>query len=379
MYIIPAILFLVLSLATPSSAQQETIRILILDNLPAITLDIPEDYCIQSTGEVMTLYGGSAGGNKLVLDGHENSPQAVRINASGSVVNINEFALTGMIDIRKNKKGSYQVINELGLEDYVRAVVGEEMSSRWPIEALKAQAVIARTYALYRKSKSASSLYDLSATVDSQMFTGDGRDKQGPAIAAKDTSGEVLTCGGEVIETLYHSACGGETENAKDVWDREYTYLKTQDCSCGKESPYAKWEKPFAVKEVERALTAGGYSASGISRIRILERSATGRVKMVKVYTASGSIIIKGIDFRRLMGYSKLPSTAFEVRKEDSRFIFSGKGSGHGVGLCQWGAKVMADEGKGYREILEHYYPGAVLVNTNAQRPQAVDTANADR
>ena len=378
MYIIPVILFLVLSFATPSSAQQETIRILMLDNLPSVTLDIPDDYCIQGTGEETTLDGGSTAGKKLVLDGREKSPEAVRINASGSVVNINEFALTGMIDIRKNKKGSYQVINELGLEDYVRAVVGEEMSSRWPLEALKAQAVIARTYALYRKSKSASSLYDLSATVDSQMFTGDAKDKQGPAAAARDTADEVLTYGGDVIETVYHSACGGETEKAKDVWDRDYPYLESQDCSCGKESPYARWEKAFAVKEVERALAAGGYPASGTSRIRILDRSGTGRVKMVKVNTAYGSINIKGIDFRRLMGYSKLPSTAFEVRKEDSRFIFSGKGSGHGVGLCQWGAKVMADEGKGYREILEHYYPGTVLVNTNAQRPQAVDTANAD-
>lgn len=378
MYIIPAILFLVLSFATPSSAQQETIRILMLDNLPGVTLDIPDDYCIQDTGEEVTPDVGPVVGKKLVLDCSEKSPNAVRINASGSVVNINEFALTGMIDIRKNKKGCYQVINELCLEDYVRAVVGEEMASRWPLEALKAQAVIARTYALYRKSKSASLLYDLSATVDSQMFTGDARDKQGPATAARDTEGEVLTYGGEVIETVYHSACGGATENAKDVWDRDYPYLKSQDCSCGKESPYARWEKAFAVKDVERALTAGGYPASGITRIRILDRSGTGRVKLVKVNAASGSINIKGIDFRRLLGYSKLPSTAFEVRKADSKFIFSGKGSGHGVGLCQWGAKVMADEGKSYREILEHYYPGAILINTNAKRPQAVDTAHAD-
>lgn len=378
MYIIPAIVFLAFSLATPSHAQQGTIRILMLDNLPGLTLDIPEDYCIQHTGEDITLEGGPAGGNKLVLDARGKSPDSVRINASGSVVNINEFALTGMIDVRKNKKGLYQVINELGLEDYVRAVVGEEMSSRWPIEALKAQAVIARTYALHRKSKSASSLYDLSATVDSQMFTGDACDKEGPATAARDTEGEVLTYGGEVVETLYHSACGGETEGAKDVWDRDYPYLTSRDCSCGKESPYARWEKTFTSKEVEGALTSGGYSASGISRIRILERSVTGRVKIVKVYAASGGIYIKGIDFRRLLGYSRLPSTAFEVRKEGQRFVFSGKGAGHGVGLCQWGAKVMADDGKGYREILEHYYPGAVPGNINTPQPLAADTSNVN-
>lgn len=378
MYIIAAIVFLALSLATPSSAQQETIRILMLDNLPGLTLDIPEDYYIRQAGEEITVVGSPAGGKKLVLDARGKSPDAVRINASGSVVNINEFALTGMIDIRKNKKGSYQVINELGLEDYVRSVVGEEMSSRWPIEALKAQAVIARTYALYRKSTSGSLPYDLSATVDSQMFTGDTHDKQGPATAARDTEGEVLTYGGEVIETLYHSACGGATEDAKDVWDRDYPYLKSQYCSCGKESPYAKWEKPFASKEVERALTAGGYSASGVSRIRILDRSVTGRVKMVKVYTDSGGINIRGSDFRRLLGYSRLPSTAFEVRKEGPKFIFSGKGSGHGVGLCQWGAKVMAGEGKGYREILEYYYPGTVLGNINTPQPRAANTSNVN-
>jgi stage II sporulation protein D len=84
------------------------------------------------------------------------------------------------------------------------------------------------------------------------MFTGGTHDKQGPATAARDTEGEVLTYGGEVIETLYHSACGGATEEAKDVWDRDYPYLKSQDCSCGKESPYAKWEKPFTSMEVEK-------------------------------------------------------------------------------------------------------------------------------
>ena len=344
---------------SPARAQ-EKVRVLVIDGLPSIALNVPKDFSMKGPdGRDLHIDRDGSGNARLELDDPDRD-SGVRIDAEGSVVTVNKYSLTGIIDIDKGN-GGFRIINELGLEDYTRAVVGEEMSSKWPIEALKAQAVIARTYALYRKRKSGCGDYDVCSTVDSQVFHGDAKEKEGPALAAKETEGEVLTWQGGPIEAVYHSSCGGETEDAADVWGRAYPYLKSRECPCGEESPYAKWEKAFTAGYIESALAKGGKPVSGIARIRITARSKTGRVKTMAVISASGQVALKGIDFRRLMGYSQLSSTAFEVHEEGGKFIFIGKGSGHGVGLCQWGAKVMADDGKTYREILEYYYPGTTL------------------
>ena len=356
--------FLILLSATvlfiSSARAQEKVRVLVIDGLPSIALNVPDDFSIKGAdGKDLRIGRDGSGNARLELD-DPDTDGGVRIDAAGSVVNVNKYSLTGIIEIDKGR-GGFRIINELGLEDYTRAVVGEEMASKWPIEALKAQAVIARTYALYRKRKAGGGDYDLCSTVDSQVFNGDAKAKEGPALAAKETEGEVLTWQGEPIEAVYHSSCGGETEDAADVWGRSFPYLKSRECQCGDESPYARWEKAFTPSYIESALAKDGKPVYGIARIKITLRSGTGRVKAMMVIGASGQVALKGIDFRRAMGYSQLPSTAFEVHEERGKFIFIGRGSGHGVGLCQWGAKVMADEGKTYREILEYYYPGATL------------------
>jgi len=345
-----------LSISGVASAQVK-VRVMVMDDLPGITLSIPDDYEVKDrTGADMV--GTGAGAHKIVLDG---STEGVRVVAEDSVVNVNKFALSGIIEIRKNGKGLYRIINELGIEDYTRAVAGEEMPSSWPEEALKAQAVIARTYALYKKTAATADGYDLCATVDSQVFTGDAKAKEGPTAAARATEGEVLSMGGRPIEALYHSSCGGSTEDASDVWDRRYPYLVSRECQCWKESPYKSWNRKISLDAVGKAMRKAGYEVSGVTGVKVSKRSGTGRARLVSVEADSGSITLKGNEFRRVVGYSALPSTDFYAIRSGGVIEFSGKGSGHGVGLCQWGAKVMADEGKTYREILEYYYPGTQI------------------
>lgn len=345
-----------------SAAPEETVRVLVMDDLPGITLNFPTGYDVtRATDLDLALSDNGQGGLRITIDKDHGPPGGIRINAGNMSVNINEFALSGTIDIKRTSPGKYSIINQLGLEDYTRSVVGEEMSSKWPIEALKAQAVIARTYAMYKKRAGATD-YDLSATVSSQVFTGGAKEKEGPALAARQTQGEVLTYGGEIIEAVYHSTCGGQTEDASDVWGRPYPYLKSRECSYCQGSPYYVWNRTFSEAQVAKALGACGYVVDGVKSIRVLERSPSMRVKQLRVIAAPGGVTIKGGEFRRALGYCNLPSTCFEVRKDGDNFVFTGKGSGHGVGLCQFGAKVMAEQGKDYREILAYYYPGTAIM-----------------
>ncbi|MBI5190206.1 MAG: SpoIID/LytB domain-containing protein [Nitrospirae bacterium] len=340
----------------------ESVRILVMDGLAKIRIQFPEGYEVDDrTGVLADDPGDTPSGPVVIISKDNGPPNGVRIFADKTPVNINEFSLTGVVEVGKNAKGLLRIINEIPIEDYVRAVVGEEMPASWPIEALKAQAVVTRTYALFRKTKHDYDGYDLCSSVNSQVFTGDAREKDGPARAARDTEGEVLGYNGALVETLYHSTCGGITEDAADVWDLSRPYLRPEGCSCSKESPYAAWEKRIPQTEIEKALCANGYPVAGITAITVTDRSDTGRAKAVSIQAVWGRGTIKAADLRRIIGYSKVPSTCFMIKKDGEDFVFSGKGAGHGVGMCQWGAKVMAENGKGYREILAHYYKDTVL------------------
>ena len=357
------VLFLGLLIFTQDALASEKVRVLVLDDLPGATLNFPPEYNVEGVSGlgIASPDPDGSGGTSIVLEGDRCPQGGVRINAEGVIISVNRYALTGVIEIKRNARGRYRIINELDLEDYVRSVVGEEMGSKWPIEALKAQAVLARTYAMYRKSCRCAVDYDLCATVNSQVFTGGAKEKEGPALAARETEGKILTYDGAPIEAVYHSTCGGLTEDACNVWDAKYPYLKSRECNYCKDSPYYKWKKRITIPELDESLVEAGYMINGLKSIKVLERSPSERIMKLRLIGESGSVVLKGVDFRKAVGYSKLPSTAFETHREGDNFVFLGKGSGHGVGLCQFGAKGMAEDGKSYQEILQYYYPGVTL------------------
>jgi len=260
---------------------------------------------------------------------------------------------SGNIEVWKGDKGLY-IVNELSLEDYVESVVVAEVGTNWDIEALKAQAVITRTYAIYKKAMSQDSRFHLTSSVLHQVYKGNN-----PHIlisyAVRETAGEVLMYNGKPIEALYHSTSGGRTENPEEVFGKSYPYLKSVESNC-EISPYWVWEKKIPKEEIEKAL-----GIKNLKDITITTFTSTGRVKELTIGLESGQMSMKATDFRKLLGWSRLPSTSFRIHSDETTIAFEGKGYGHGVGLCQWSALQMARDGKSYREILSFFYPGTEI------------------
>ncbi len=268
------------------------------------------------------------------------------------LVNGNHY--NGDIEVWRGKSGMY-LIDELPLEEYVKNVVGAEVSPDWDTEALKAQAVISRTYALYQKAaNNGDSSYDLTSSVLHQAYKADTPDTR-VANAVMQTEGEVLTYKGKLIEALYHSTSSGTTEDPAEVFGKSFPYLKAVPVDCGA-SPYCAWERRIPVADLEQALGISGFKG-----IKIASYTSTKRVRTLDIVYAGGVLSVKATDLRKLLGWKNLPSTSFTCTRDDDALVFQGQGYGHGVGLCQWSALQMAREGKTYREILSYFYPGTTL------------------
>ncbi|MCI0482048.1 MAG: SpoIID/LytB domain-containing protein, partial [Candidatus Dadabacteria bacterium] len=173
--------------------------------------------------------------------------------------------------------------------------------------------------------------------------------------AVEETRDEVLTFEGRPIASFYHSTCGGKTENPEDVFGKSYPFLHSVESACTL-SPYAAWERSIPAAEIEKAL-----SFTGINKIMIKSFTSTGRVKQLEIVHSSGTATVNAIDLRKVLGWSRLPSTNFSISGDGDPFVFEGKGYGHGVGLCQWSMFQMAREGSTYREILAFFYPGTSI------------------
>jgi stage II sporulation protein D len=247
---------------------------------------------------------------------------------------------------------------ELRLEDYVAGVVGGEMPGSFPREALKAQAVAARSYALTRKieAQAAGRPYDIGAGVLAQVFTKD----PGAAAraAAEATAGEVLAQSQEPVEAYFHASCGGRTEGGLAALGRDLPYLKAVECGRCDHAPKVRWSVRLSPKELGKAAGLGGAATAA----KVVSRTPTGRAEKVEIAAGERRVVLPASDLRQRLGFSRLPSLAFDLRHERGDYLFDGRGQGHGAGLCQWGAAGLAREGKTYREILEHYYPGVEVV-----------------
>jgi stage II sporulation protein D len=260
--------------------------------------------------------------------------------------------------IRVLTSSSPRNVVELRLEDYVAGVVSGEMPASFPPEALKAQAVAARSYALTRKieAKAGGRGHDIAAGVLAQVWT----DRPGPAArsAAEATAGEVLALGMEPVEAYFHASCGGRTEGGLAAIGRDLPYLASVPCGRCDGAPRARWKVEVPAREVGRLVGLAGDASSA----RITARSPTGRAERVELEGAGARVALSAADLRQRLGFSRLPSLAFEVRAAKGALVFEGAGQGHGAGLCQWGAAGLAREGRTYREILAHYYPGTDVV-----------------
>ena len=260
---------------------------------------------------------------------------------------------SGNIEVWKGEGGLY-LVNELPLEDYVKEVVMAEVGSNWEIEAMKVQAILSRTYGIYQKKANGNSLFHITSSVLHQAYKGNGSDAR-VAYAVEETAGEILTYNGKPIEPFYHSTCGGKTEDSREVFGKSYPYLRPVESNC-ESSPYWVWERRIPLTEIEKVI-----NISGIKELLIKSYTSTERVKELSIESDSGTTTIKATDLRKFLGWSRLPSTNFNLKRDGESIIFEGKGYGHGVGLCQWSALQMARQGKNYKEILSFFYPGTMI------------------
>lgn len=272
--------------------------------------------------------------------------------------------VNGSVQVIRRGKGLL-VVNRVDLEEYVKGVVPSEVNSAWHPEMLKAQAVAARTYALYQHMLSASRDYDVAASIQDQVYRGrhgvDARVEQ----AVESTRGLVITHQGAPIYAAFSSTAAGITEDAMVVWSKDLPYLKGVECPFDLESPYYQWKASFTVEVLEKNLRKLGFPVGTIATLTPLSLSRAGRVATLRILHSKGELILRGEELRKAVGYTVVPSTQFTIESFGQEIVLTGYGAGHAVGLCQWGAKQLAELGYPYASILRYYYPGTELENAS--------------
>ncbi|MBO9541222.1 SpoIID/LytB domain-containing protein [bacterium] len=299
----------------------------------------------------VTLSDGTKASAKgpLRLKADEPTPEA-RASVAGKTYR-------GELEVRMGPS-ALTVVNEVTLEAYLYGVVPAEVIPSWHPEALKAQAVAARTYAVAHLGQFSSLGYDLKATVASQVYGGTKLERPSTNQAVDDTRGRILTYLGKPIEAVYSDSSGGFTESCLEVWGKAVPYLQAVP-DFDQQSPRYVWETTIAPDRFSPALQKLGVSIGDLVAIEPLERSYSGRLKRARLIGTTGTAEVGGEKLRFAFG---LRSTFFNVAKQaDGSLAFAGRGWGHGVGMSQWGAKAMADMGYSYDQILAHYYGQTTL------------------
>ena len=320
-------------------------------------------------GQVLTLVGGpwmvrpAAAG--MAIPGTTFGPIA-RFAPLAGFLSVNGQAYRGAIEIRRTRAGRLTAINDLDLERYLYGVIKGEIDPRWPPEAVKAQAVAARTLALENlassRGKYAGEGYTLRATTDSQVYLGVGGEDPGATAAVDATRGMVVTFQGQPIFAAYHSNSGGHTEDSENVWGTPHPYLRGVPDPYALNGPDEEWATRLSLAAIEANLRRGGISVAGIAAIEPGRMTPWGRAVTVRVVAEGGRTQeIAANQFRLLLGPTIVRSTMFVITREGADVSFKGRGSGHGVGLDQWGARAMALRGYTFEQILGYYYTGIAI------------------
>lgn len=307
-----------------------------------------------------------ADGDNIVIDGKAyNSPVRIIPGEDNSSLRLNGRRYRDTLSISADN-GKLTVVNELGLEDYLYGILPREASPSWPPESLKAQAVISRTYVLKNLRRHAKEGFDVCTQTHCQVYGGVESEDPRSNRAVDETRAEVLVYEGELAQTLFHAACGGHTEDPNNVWSWDRAapaYLRgCKDKYCRVNNPHEDWHNTLKAELIETRLAKAGYKVGTIKSIKISGRSSSGRARILKIRHSGGSLDVPAGKFRLAVDAWQVKSTLFsKISRRGDSFEFSGRGWGHGVGLCQWGAKAMAEEGHEYQDILEYFYPGTAV------------------
>ncbi|MCX5906463.1 MAG: SpoIID/LytB domain-containing protein [Deltaproteobacteria bacterium] len=343
---------------------KDNIRVLIIRDVPQLTIQGTE-LALRDlrTGRMLfynkkysslTVHRGT--GSFLRVSGQPISAKALVLTSAQGSMTIHGHRYQNRLKLFPDPNGGLLGVNELPIEDYLAGLINCELPTQWPMEVLKVQAVIARTYATYQKRNRPAGLFDVDSTVMDQVYEGiekiDARSRQ----AVKETEGELLLYHGQPIFAVYHACCGGKTDSPKYLWTEDFPYLQPTACSFCLDFPHFLWNYQIQGDPLAKTLAAAGLWGSQILEVEVAERNETKRVLQVTIKSEKEQMKISGKEFRRLLGYDFIRSTYFIVKESGGMFTFSGLGWGHGVGLCQWGARGMAESGAAYHSILKYYY-----------------------
>ncbi len=334
------------------------LRIAIREGASQVRVGTSNDGTVRdlSGQPVSRLTGGrsltiSAQGTKVKVDNWLGSSFWVEPEAGGYVF-IGDRWYRGRVLVTPSGSG-VTAINYVNMEDYLYSVVGGEMPSSWPLEALKAQAVAARSYVLYHRQRNRNPNYDVGSTTAWQVYDGLEDEAASTRAAVDATRDQVLTYNGQVIEAVFHSSSGGYTENVEDVWSKPVPYLRgVQDYDAG--APVYQWNQTFSFTEFAQRIPGVGQLQEATPR----QVSPRGRVREIQLKGSAGTVVMSGNDVRRALN---LRSTLFTIAIGDNGIQIAGRGFGHGIGMSQWGAHNLAQQGYTYQQILGHYYQGASL------------------
>jgi len=361
----------------------------------------------SSNGIGLISVKGNTKGPGLVLPCTMERPVFLTSNDPAGLIAIEGRRYRGMLEMTQAGKGNIQVVNELGLEEYLYGVIPKEVPPNWHAEVLKAQAVAARTYTVANLSKWQKYGFDIGANSGDQVYGGYDAENARTNKAVNETKGQIIFYDGKPITAFYHADSGGRTEACKDVFGSDLPYLQSTHDIFNANSPHSRWEISLSAADIsERAKSVVQYIGE-IREISIIERSLAGRVKKILLKGSQGETIIENSQIRNIF---QLKSNFFDVfggtsitvvsisgdqinrdiqlkgnniitgegeanfsneyvsilgaetskiirpQAISNTYIIRGRGYGHGVGMSQWGAKVMAENGYNYMEILLHYY-----------------------
>ncbi len=347
----------------------------------------------------------------------------IKIVPNKGFIKVGNRVYRGYIELFPSLRGGMDVINVLPLEDYLKGVIRMEISEKWPANAIKSQVIIARTFALYNWNKHKSEGFNLCATTHCQLYGGVTHESFITNKAVDDTRGLILTYKGKPIDSVYHSASGGYTEDSEYVWGKYIPYLRAVKSDFEHPTKDINWEFQIDGETLRKKVYKWYKKDIGnVYDIIIDKLSPHGRIYKLSLLGSKGKITLKGTNFRFLLGVGRLKSTFFKIEKlsgkkrvviikkiedepsitqkfqekenwtmeeliallkEDMNqehkktkivkeekeidngkniFLFKGRGLGHGVGLSQWGAKALAEMGYNYKDILKYYYHNVKLI-----------------
>ncbi|MCB9494455.1 MAG: SpoIID/LytB domain-containing protein [Desulfobacteraceae bacterium] len=307
--------------------------------------------------------------NTIKINGIDLLKKQVVISSGKEPVCFKNTKYTGKIILNQNN-GKIEVINILDLGSYLKSVVPSEMPDSWHHEALKAQAVASRTYALFMIEQNKNNSYHMESGILSQVYKGIDNISANSSLAVEETDSQFILFENKPVLAAFHSNSGGFTDDPRYFWRKNFSYLKPRNDPF---TPLNEWKVFFSFDELSKLLF---MDTVRIKKVIIAERTPSGRATRLKFKTDSGSLYLNGEKLREKLGFYTVKSTLFKLKNTKNGLEITGRGFGHGIGMSQWGAKIMAEKGYNYKDIVRYYYSDNIKIEKKLPESLRNDSEN---